>query len=262
MEYKNYKWKFANSIIALMSIIFFIVFILMSALLIAIGEYKSIIVVIATLAVLTVPIYFIFLLWGNHLFKKTEIKIIEEGIHQNKRLLRFNNIRCAHIGRLFKVYSFQIDPIKNGIFVSRKILLYFYSLEEVCQFVVSYNFISLLNNTDYNLVVNFMESIIETTKEDLDPYFIKIFNNYKKTCDCCGNKTIFKETLHSICPVCFWKDDMDVIYDPGSWSEDNCVSLSEAKMNYEKYGACLERFKNKVREPYSYEKVNNIDKEE
>lgn len=253
MEYKNYKWKFANSITIVMGIIFFITFVIMSALLAVIGEYKSIPLLVA-IVILLVPIYLIFLILGNHLYKKTSIKITEEGIHQNKRLLRFNNIRGARIGRFFKVFYFQIDPKKDGIFVSKKILLYFYSLEEVCQFVVSYNFISLLNNADYNLVVSFMQSVMDVAEEDLDPYFIKIFDNYKTTCDCCGNKTVFRETINSICPVCFWEQDKDIIYNPNSISDVNHISLSEAKINYEKYGACLDEFKDKVRKPYNYEK--------
>jgi hypothetical protein len=101
-----------------------------------------------------------------------------------------------------------------------------------------------------------MQNIIENVKEELNPYFINIFDKYKTTCDCCGNKTIFRETINSICPVCFWEQDKDIIYNPNSISDVNHISLSEAKINYEKYGACEEQFIDHVRKSFSYEKSN------
>lgn len=75
----------------------------------------------------------------------------------------------------------------------------------------------------------------------------------KYPCDCCGCFTVLRGKKHSSrCPVCWWKDDGRseadadrVIGDP----ESGDVSLTEARINYKRYGVFSEEFKGFVRAP-------------
>ncbi len=55
---------------------------------------------------------------------------------------------------------------------------------------------------------------------------------------------------HDICPVCFWENDPiqndNEIYVGGA----NDISLSEAKANYQKFGAVKQEYIKSVRSPY------------
>lgn len=60
---------------------------------------------------------------------------------------------------------------------------------------------------------------------------------------------------YDICPVCFWEKDKAQERDPDYADGANSISLNEARKNYAEFGACEKRFAEKVRKPYTIEKV-------
>ncbi len=73
-------------------------------------------------------------------------------------------------------------------------------------------------------------------------------------CPCCGCKTLDPDdSAYEICPVCFWENDPSQLRDP-DMTGANKVSLNQARKNYAQFGACEERFKDYVREPYEDER--------
>jgi hypothetical protein len=78
-----------------------------------------------------------------------------------------------------------------------------------------------------------------------DPIYEK-GRNGKFQCPCCYHFTLDQVASYDICPVCFWEDD-------GTTGEHgfspNGVSLKEARMNYQKFGANTERDLKHVRPP-------------
>jgi hypothetical protein len=58
----------------------------------------------------------------------------------------------------------------------------------------------------------------------------------------------------AICDVCYWQDDGLQLHDPNMEHGANVVSLSQARVNYKKFGAVEERFLRFVRPPYEEEK--------
>jgi hypothetical protein len=70
-------------------------------------------------------------------------------------------------------------------------------------------------------------------------------------CNCCGFLTLTDPALGSyeICPVCLWEDDAVQNEDPDFAGGANSVSLTEARENYVRFGACEPAFVDKVRAP-------------
>ncbi len=74
-------------------------------------------------------------------------------------------------------------------------------------------------------------------------------------CLCCGFKTLSAPSSLDICPVCWWQDDgqdetdADVVR--GSVNGD--LSLTQARVNYEQFGAAHPRFRAYVRNPHTEE---------
>ena len=70
-------------------------------------------------------------------------------------------------------------------------------------------------------------------------------------CPCCGCKTLGERGGYEICPVCFWEDDgqddhdADVVHG----GPNGRLSLTQARANYRRLGACEERFVKDVRPP-------------
>lgn len=79
-----------------------------------------------------------------------------------------------------------------------------------------------------------------------------------KYCPCCGYDTFNpKERLeYSICPVCFWEDDPVQYKEPDYKGGANRVSLIEAQINFEKYGACEKDMISNVRKPNDKDELN------
>ncbi len=74
-------------------------------------------------------------------------------------------------------------------------------------------------------------------------------NTQKYKCPCCGYYTLTSAGAYDICPVCFWEDDPVQEDDPCYAGGANDLSLLECRKNFEIYGACEERFKDRVRKP-------------
>lgn len=74
------------------------------------------------------------------------------------------------------------------------------------------------------------------------------------TCPCCGY-VVFDEPpgSYAICPICFWEDDHVQLRFPTLAGGANKVSLIESQLNFARFGACEERFVEKVRKPKAKE---------
>lgn len=67
-------------------------------------------------------------------------------------------------------------------------------------------------------------------------------------CPCCGH-LVFREPpgSYSICPVCFWEDDMVQLRWPDYAGGANAPSLIDSQRHFAEHGAMEERFKSNVR---------------
>lgn len=70
-------------------------------------------------------------------------------------------------------------------------------------------------------------------------------------CPCCRCKTLDKRGGFDICPVCFWEDDGQDNADADTvrGGPNGALSLTTARENYARFGACELRFKANVRMP-------------
>jgi hypothetical protein len=70
-------------------------------------------------------------------------------------------------------------------------------------------------------------------------------------CPCCGSLTLDEQGGYDICPVCFWEDDGQGDHDADvvKGGPNGTLSLAKARANYRAFGACEERFIDKVRRP-------------
>jgi hypothetical protein len=74
------------------------------------------------------------------------------------------------------------------------------------------------------------------------------FKGYR--CPCCNSKTLNGRGKFELCPVCFWEDDgLDDRDRTGKWP-----TLKQAKLNYQKFGACDQRWIHNVRPPKASER--------
>ena len=73
----------------------------------------------------------------------------------------------------------------------------------------------------------------------------------KYRCPCCCFRTIECRGGFDICQVCYWEDDGQDNHDADDvrGGPNGALSLSVARQNYRKIGACHERFLNCVRKP-------------
>ncbi len=74
-------------------------------------------------------------------------------------------------------------------------------------------------------------------------------------CPCCGHLTLDERGEYAICPVCFsedyGQDDHDANVVRGG--PNGTLSLTQARANFSRFGACEERFIDKVRSPRAEE---------
>ncbi len=79
-----------------------------------------------------------------------------------------------------------------------------------------------------------------------------------KHCPCCGYDTFdtSERFEYSICPICFWEDDKTQNDDPGLSGGANKVSLIQAQLNFEKFGACERDMIKNTRKPTNKDKRN------
>lgn len=78
----------------------------------------------------------------------------------------------------------------------------------------------------------------------------------KFRCPCCGFKTLDERGVYDICPVCFWEDDGQDDHDADvvRSGPNGAISLTQARENYQRFGASLERRIEHVRLPKPEEK--------
>jgi hypothetical protein len=69
-------------------------------------------------------------------------------------------------------------------------------------------------------------------------------------CQVCGYKTISEYGSYEICDVCFWEDD-GLYEDPDlvRVGPNGGLSLTQARNNYQEFGAVEKKFINDVRKP-------------
>ena len=67
-------------------------------------------------------------------------------------------------------------------------------------------------------------------------------------CECCGYRTLLSTGHYEICPVCRWEDDR-AIGGPDAVSGPNHISLTEARSNFARFGACDEASRPSARDP-------------
>ncbi|WP_429002799.1 CPCC family cysteine-rich protein [Xanthomonas sacchari] len=62
-------------------------------------------------------------------------------------------------------------------------------------------------------------------------------------CRCCGYKTLSERAAFEICAVCFWEDDGqdDDDADAVLGSPNSSLSLAQARVNYQQFGASRRR---------------------
>jgi hypothetical protein len=82
----------------------------------------------------------------------------------------------------------------------------------------------------------------------------------KYHCPCCGYRTLYERGGYDICQVCFWEDDGQDNHDADEvrGGPNHTLSLSEARRNFLKIGACEERVLKHVRPPNEGEKPANL----
>ena len=70
-------------------------------------------------------------------------------------------------------------------------------------------------------------------------------------CPCCGCKTLEERAMFDICEVCYWEDDGqdDHNGDVVLGGPNGSLSLSEARANYLRFGACEASMVENVRPP-------------
>ncbi|WP_010249938.1 glycosyltransferase [Acetivibrio cellulolyticus] len=73
----------------------------------------------------------------------------------------------------------------------------------------------------------------------------------KKTCPCCGYKTI-KQEKNDVCPLCYWQFNKAQQKSPDKSDGANEISLSQAKVNFKKFGASQKKFLFTVSKPRFY----------
>ncbi len=60
----------------------------------------------------------------------------------------------------------------------------------------------------------------------------------RELCPCCDYVTLPERGSYLICPICFWEDEGQDIYELDSYSGPNHMCLREGRINFNKYGAC------------------------
>lgn len=73
-------------------------------------------------------------------------------------------------------------------------------------------------------------------------------------CICCGYDSLTDEPGHyCICPVCYWEDDPTQRDHPDEEDGANKISLRQAQINFEQFGACeKEMIKNVIKPDHTY----------
>lgn len=258
---KHFSFKFAKSII--IKILLPIYFILFSVCLILFyfsGELniKNVLTLFLTLFITFCITFLVFMLLGKILSKNHNLRETEDAFFQKKIMIKKDNIKMIVLYPLKDIFCLEFIPIRNGIFKSSRLIYYFNNLDESLDFIVNHN--SMLEYMDNfrkcDLLSLIRDSEGKREEDGLLPRedYIKLIKKYFSKCDCCGCITILEKSQNNICPVCFWEDDDESLYDQNMDSLINHMPLWMARENYKNYGFSDYRFKDHLRKPYSFEK--------
>ncbi len=102
------------------------------------------------------------------------------------------------------------------------------------------------------------------TKENREGWFerytgfknvLKPGSDEKYPCLCCGYRTLPERGGYDICPVCFWEDDGQDDHDADDvrGGPNSTLSLTQARSNFLRIGACEDRVLKHVRKPLESE---------
>jgi len=88
----------------------------------------------------------------------------------------------------------------------------------------------------------------------IDEYFARLNarpRDLPLRCPCCGCRTLSERSAFEICEVCYWEDDGqdDGDADENRGGPNGSLSLTEARANYLRIGACEESMVSNVRAP-------------
>ncbi len=254
MKRKNFMWKMACSIGLYVLLPIYVV---LDGLIMVVSVFgdddfgSTALWVNLAFVVMWVLSFGIFLIMGAILYKRQNFRQDENAFYQNKKKLEKKDVLHIHMGRFFSMFSLTFFPKNEGKIRSKKLLFYFYSYEEMVEFVKKNHVFPYLD-----------EYLREALQEE------QLLKGWKMTeeglptlesfpCPCCGQKTFSEKPNGTffICPVCYWEDDDVSVNDPDRAFSCNGVSLNTARENYKKFGACREEEIAFVRKPNDYEKV-------
>lgn len=71
-------------------------------------------------------------------------------------------------------------------------------------------------------------------------------------CPCCGYLTFpvpQNDAMAYVCPVCFWENDVFLTGEDEPSDENHGMTLTEARKNFQAFGACSEDMRIYVRKP-------------
>jgi hypothetical protein len=87
-----------------------------------------------------------------------------------------------------------------------------------------------------------------------------MYDNKSIFCLCCGYDTMSEDWIgnYEICHICFWEDDRVQRGDPDYAGGANRVSLNQARINFNEFGACDREFLRHGRKPNETD-VRNLD---
>lgn len=252
MKRKNYKWKFAISLMPLIGIIFGvldIVLMIFEGFFCEGNKLNNLLLINVTFICCLIPAFFIFVVVGSIMFKKHSFRQDENAFYQGKRKLEKSNLLKLTVGRFNQIYSAWFIPKKQGIFVSSKLVYYFYNEKEILHFILK---------NGLNTYLPIKEQMLINNDFNFKPWKKKSSNNQAEyECPCCCNLTFYDKPggTFDICPVCFWEDDDLSTTSPEQTFDINKVSLNQAKINYKEFGACEKGMVLHVRSPFDNEKT-------
>lgn len=92
----------------------------------------------------------------------------------------------------------------------------------------------------------------ETSSDEFDTESEIVGNS---PCPCCGFITIPNDgdAIAYICPVCCWEIDCFIQSNDEESDQNHGLTLTEARKNYQQFGAVLHRLKDHCRPPREYE---------
>ncbi|MFN7944346.1 MAG: CPCC family cysteine-rich protein [Blastocatellia bacterium] len=106
-----------------------------------------------------------------------------------------------------------------------------------------------MSNDEIKKNTRWFEKYMETLRNN--SVFKEPQDGVSYPCPCCGYKTLDSRGGFEICSVCFWEDDGQDDHDADAirGGPNGGLSLTQARVNFRKFGAVEERFTHAVRRP-------------